>query len=231
MRWSGSAATACRRLVAMKRDAVLAAIVEAGIIPVVRTENEEGAIRAIEAIFRGGIRTAEITMTVPGAIRALEKVADKFGDQMVLGAGTVLDPETARACMLAGAEFFVTPSLNLKTIEMAKRYSKVITPGALTPTEVLTAWEAGADAVKIFPCSAVGGAKYIKALRAPFPQIEMIPTGGVSLETIGDFLRAGACAAGVGAELIDNANIREGHYEVFEERAKRFIEAIAKARV
>jgi len=230
MKSSGSEATACRRLVAMKRDAVLAAIVEAGIVPVVRTENEEGAIRAIEAIFRGGIRTAEITMTVPGAIRALEKVADKFGDQMVLGAGTVLDPETARACMLAGAEFFVTPSLNLKTIEVAKRYSKVITPGALTPTEVLTAWEAGADAVKIFPCSAVGGAKYIKALRAPFPQIEMIPTGGVSLETIGDFLRAGACAAGVGAELIDNANIRGGHYEVFEERAKRFIEAIAKAR-
>jgi len=214
----------------MKRDAVLAAIIEAGIVPVVRTENQEGAVRAIEAIFRGGIRTAEITMTVPGAIRALEKVADKFGDQMVLGAGTVLDPETARACMLAGAEFFVTPSLNLKTIEMAKRYSKVITPGALTPTEVLTAWEAGADAVKIFPCSAVGGAKYIKALRAPFPQLEMIPTGGVSLETIGEFLKAGACAAGVGAELIDNVNIREGHYEVFEERAKRFIAAIAKAR-
>jgi 2-dehydro-3-deoxyphosphogluconate aldolase/(4S)-4-hydroxy-2-oxoglutarate aldolase len=214
----------------MKREAILAAIIEAGIVPVVRTENQEGAIRAIEAIFRGGIRVAEITMTVPGAIRALEKVADKFGDQMLLGAGTVLDPETARACMLAGAEFFVTPSLNLKTIEMAKRYSKVITPGALTPTEVLTAWQAGADAVKIFPCSAVGGAKYIKALRAPFPQIEMIPTGGVSVETIGDFLRAGACAAGVGAELIDNVNIREGHYEVFEERAKRFLEAIGKAR-
>ena len=214
----------------MKREAILAAIIEAGIVPVVRTENEDGAIRAIDAIYRGGIRVAEITMTVPGAIRALEKVADKFGDQMLLGAGTVLDPETARACMLAGAEFFVTPSLNLKTIEMAKRYSKVITPGALTPTEVLTAWQAGADAVKIFPCSAVGGAKYIKALRAPFPQIEMIPTGGVSVETIGDFLRAGACAAGVGAELIDNVNIREGHYEVFEERAKRFLEAIAKAR-
>ena len=196
----------------------------------VRTESTEGAIRAIEAIFRGGIRTAEITMTVPGAIRALEKVADKFGDQMVLGAGTVLDPETARACMLAGAEFFVTPSLNLKTIEMAKRYSKVITPGALTPTEVVSAWEAGADAVKIFPCSAVGGAKYIKALRAPFPQIEMIPTGGVTLETVGDFLRAGACAVAVGAELIDNANIREGHYEVFEERAKRFLDAIRKTR-
>jgi 2-dehydro-3-deoxyphosphogluconate aldolase/(4S)-4-hydroxy-2-oxoglutarate aldolase len=214
----------------MKRDAVLAAIMEIGIVPVVRTESTEGAIRSIEAIFRGGIRTAEITMTVPGAIRALEKVADKFGDQMILGAGTVLDPETARACMLAGAEFFVTPSLNLKTIEMAKRYSKVITPGALTPTEVVAAWQAGGDAVKVFPCSAVGGAKYIKALRAPFPQIEMIPTGGVSLETIGDFLRAGACAVAVGAELIDNANIRDGHYEVFEERAKRFLAVIAKTR-
>jgi 2-dehydro-3-deoxyphosphogluconate aldolase/(4S)-4-hydroxy-2-oxoglutarate aldolase len=214
----------------MKRDAILAAIIEIGIVPVVRTESTEGAIRAIEAIFRGGIRTAEITMTVPGAIRALEKVADKFGDQMVLGAGTVLDPETARACMLAGAEFFVTPSLNLKTIEMAKRYSKVITPGALTPTEVVTAWQAGGDVVKVFPCSAVGGAKYIKALRAPFPQIEMIPTGGVTLETAGDFLRAGACAVAVGAELIDNANIRDGHYEVFEERAKRFLDVIAKTR-
>jgi 2-dehydro-3-deoxyphosphogluconate aldolase/(4S)-4-hydroxy-2-oxoglutarate aldolase len=214
----------------MKKDAILSAILEIGIVPVVRTESAEGAIRAIEAVHRGGIRTAEITMTVPGAIRALEKVADKFGDQIVLGAGTVLDPETARACFLAGAEFIVTPSLNLATIEMARRYSKVITPGALTPTEVLTAWEAGGDAVKVFPCSALGGAKYIKALRAPFPQIEMIPTGGVNLETVGDFLRAGACAVAVGAELIDAANIREGRYEVFEERAKKFLEAVRAAR-
>src|SRR6266436_2330027 len=211
----------------MTKEQILAFIIEVGIVPVVRTSSAEGAIKAIDAIYRGGIRAAEITMTVPGAIRALEKVADQFGDQIVLGAGTVLDPETARACMLAGAQFFVTPSLNVKTIEMAKRYSKVITPGALTPTEVLTAWQAGGDVVKVFPCSAVGGAKYIKALRAPFPQIEMVPTGGVNLETIGDFLRAGACAVGVGAELIDNVNIREGHYEVFEERAKRFLEAIA----
>jgi 2-dehydro-3-deoxyphosphogluconate aldolase/(4S)-4-hydroxy-2-oxoglutarate aldolase len=214
----------------MKREAVLSAIVEIGIVPVVRTESGEGAFRAIEAVYRGGIRAAEITMTVPGAIRALEKVADKFGDQIVLGAGTVLDPETARACILAGAEFLVSPSLNLATIEIAKRYSKVITPGALTPTEVLTAWQAGGDIIKIFPCSAVGGAKYIKALRAPFPQIEMIPTGGVSLETVGDFLKAGACAVAVGAELIDSANIRDGHFGVFEERARRFLEAIAKAR-
>lgn len=214
----------------MKREAVLAAIVEIGIVPVVRTESADGAIRAIEAIHRGGIRAAEITMTVPGAIHALEKVADKFGDQIVLGAGTVLDPETARACILAGAQFLVSPSLNLATIELAKRYSKVITPGALTPTEVVTAWQAGGDIIKIFPCSAMGGAKYIKSLRAPLPHIEMIPTGGVSLETVGDFLKAGACAVAVGAELIDSANIREGHFGVFEERAKRFLEAIAKAR-
>ena len=214
----------------MTKDQVLSFITEIGIVPVVRTSSAEGAIKAIDAIYRGGIRAAEITMTVPGALRALEKVADKFGDQIVLGAGTVLDPETARACMLAGAEFLVSPSLSLATIEMAKRYSKVITPGALTPTEVVTAWQAGGDIIKIFPCSAVGGAKYIKALRAPFPQIEMIPTGGVSLETVGDFLKAGACAVAVGAELIDSANIREGHFGVFEERAKRFLEAIAKAR-
>ncbi len=214
----------------MKKDAILSAILEIGIVPVVRTETAEGAIKAIEAIHRGGIRVAEITMTVPGAIRALEKVADKFGDQIVLGAGTVLDPETARACMLAGAQFFVTPNLNLATIEMCKRYSKVITPGALTPTEVVNAWQAGADAVKVFPCSAVGGAKYIKALKAPFPQIEMIPTGGVNLETVGDFLRAGACAVAVGGELIDSANIRAGKHDVFEERARQFLEVVRRTR-
>src|SRR6202166_624004 len=151
----------------MTKDQVLSFITEIGIVPVVRTSTAEGAIKAIDAIYRGGIRAAEITMTVPGAVRALEKVADQFGDKIVLGAGTVLDPETARICMLAGAQFFVTPALNLKTIEMVKRYSKVIMPGALTPTEVVTAWEAGADFVKVFPCGAVGGAKYIKSLKAP----------------------------------------------------------------
>src|SRR6516225_7006913 len=133
-----------------------------GIVPVVRTTSAEAAIKSIEAIYRGGVRSAEITMTVPGAIKALEKVADLFGDKIMLGAGTVLDPETARACMLAGAQFFVTPSLKLSTIEIVKRYSKVICPGALTPTEVVTAWEAGADIVKIFPCGNVGGPQYIR---------------------------------------------------------------------
>src|SRR6266571_882135 len=152
----------------MTKQQILSFITEIGIVPVVRTATAEGAIKAVEAIYRGGVRAAEITMTVPGAIRALEKVADQFGDKIVLGAGTVLDPETARACMLAGAEFFVTPSLKLSTIEMAKRYSKVICPGALTPTEVLTAWGACADIVKIFPSGNMGGPKHIKALRVDF---------------------------------------------------------------
>jgi 2-dehydro-3-deoxyphosphogluconate aldolase / (4S)-4-hydroxy-2-oxoglutarate aldolase len=209
---------------------ILAFITEVGIVPVVRTTSAENAIQAVEALYRGGIRAAEITMTVPGAIRALEKVADRFGDKLMLGAGTVLDPDTARACMLAGAEFFVTPSLRVSTIEMAKRYSKVICPGALTPTEVLTAWEAGADVVKIFPCGNVGGAKYIKALKGPFPHIEMIPTGGVNLETAGEFLKAGACAVAVGGELVDAKAIGEGKFDVLEERARQYLEVIAKAR-
>src|SRR6266404_9411329 len=165
----------------MHRQTILSSIIDIGIVPVVPTASAESAVRAIQAIYRGGIRAAEITMTVPGAIHALEKLADEFGDKIMLGAGTVLDPETARACMLAGAQFFVTPSLKVSTIEIVKRYSKVICPGALTPTEVVTAWEAGADIVKIFPCGTVGGPKYIKALRGPFPHIEMIPTGGVNL--------------------------------------------------
>jgi 2-dehydro-3-deoxyphosphogluconate aldolase/(4S)-4-hydroxy-2-oxoglutarate aldolase len=214
----------------MKKEVILRSILDIGVVPVVRTSSAESAILAIEAVYRGGIRAAEITMTVPGAIKALEKLADAFGDKLVLGAGTVLDPETARICMLAGAQFFVTPALNVKTIEMAKRYSKVIMPGALTPTEVVTAWEAGADFVKVFPCGALGGAKYIKALKAPLPHIEMVPTGGVSLETTADFLKAGAAAVAVGAELIDAKTISEGRYEVFEERARQFLAEVAKAR-
>ena len=214
----------------MQKNVILGSIIDIGIVPIVRTTSAESAIKAIEAVYRGGIRAAEITMTVPGALKALEKLADQFGDQIVLGAGTVLDPETARACMLAGAQFFVTPNLRISTIEMVQRYSKVIMCGALTPTEILTAWEAGADAVKVFPCGAVGGAKYIKAVKAPLPHIEMVPTGGVNLENTGDFLRAGACAVAVGGELIDAKTIQEGKYEVFEERARQYLAEVKKAR-
>ncbi len=214
----------------MTAKEILAFITEIGIVPVVRTPSAESAIKSIEAIYRGGVRAAEITMTVPGALKALEKLADQFGDKLVLGAGTVLDPETARVCMLAGAQFFVTPALKLSTIEMAKRYSKVICPGALTPTEVLTAWEAGADVVKVFPANAVGGPKYIKALKGPLPHIEMIPTGGVNLETAGEFLKAGACAVAVGGELVDAKLIKEGRYDEMEARARLYLQAIARAR-
>ena len=209
---------------------IFRAITEVAIVPVVRATSAEAAIQAVDALSKGGVRAAEITMTVPGAVRVLEKLADRFGGKIMLGAGTVLDPETARICMLAGAEFIVSPSLKHATIEMAKRYSKVVTPGALTPTEVVAAWEAGADAVKIFPCGNVGGAKYIKALKGPFPQIEMIPTGGVNLETAGDFLKAGACAVGVGGELVDAKCMKDGRFDVIEERARQFLAAIAKAR-
>ncbi len=214
----------------MKSHEILSFITEIGIVPVVRTSSADAAVRSVEALYNGGVRAAEITMTVPGAIRALEKVADRFGDKLMLGAGTVLDPETARSCMLAGAEFFVTPSLRVSTIEVVKRYSKVVCPGALTPTEVLTAWEAGADVVKIFPCGNVGGPKYIKALKGPFPQIEMIPTGGVNLETAGEFLKAGACAVAVGGELVDAKSVKENRFDVIEERARQYLGVIARAR-
>jgi 2-dehydro-3-deoxyphosphogluconate aldolase/(4S)-4-hydroxy-2-oxoglutarate aldolase len=214
----------------MTKQTILSTIREIGLVPVVRTASAESAFKAIEAIYEGGVLTAEVTMTVPGALRVLEKLADHFGDRMLLGAGTVLDPETCRACMLAGAQFFVTPALNFKTIEMAHRYGKPIMPGALTPTEVLAAWDAGADLVKIFPCDNVGGPKYIKALKGPFPQIEMIPTGGVSLTTAGDFLKAGATAVAVGGELVDAKTIKEGNYPIFTERARRFLDVVKAAR-
>ena len=214
----------------MSKQRTLSAILEIGIVPIVRALTPEAAVRAAEAIYRGGIRAVEITMTVPGALRALEKAADQFGDRMTLGAGTVLDPETARASMLAGAEFFVTPSLKLSTIEICHRYSKVIMPGALTPTEVLAAWEAGADLVKIFPCGNVGGPKYIRALKAPFPQIEMVPTGGVNLENTAEFFRAGAAAVAVGSELVNAKTLEEGKLDVIERAAREFLKVVAEAR-
>ncbi len=214
----------------MNHAEILARIAEIAVIPIVRTTNAETASNAVEAVSEGGIECVEITMTVEHALKALEAVADRYGDRLLLGAGTVLDPETARACMLAGAQFFVAPSLNLKTVEIAKRYSKPVFPGALTPTEIVTAWEAGADGIKVFPCSAVGGAKYIKALKAPLPHIELLPTGGVNLETIGDFLAAGSFAVGVGSELIDGKSIAESNYKIITERARKFREAVLSAR-
>jgi 2-dehydro-3-deoxyphosphogluconate aldolase/(4S)-4-hydroxy-2-oxoglutarate aldolase len=214
----------------MKREEVLRRLSEIGVVPVVRASSAEEAMQVVEAIKEGGVSVLEITMTVPGAVRVIERVVDAFGDTLVVGAGTVLDAETARACMLAGATFIVSPSLNVATVEICRRYSVAVLPGALTPTEVITAWAAGADVVKVFPCGALGGAKYLRALKAPLPQVEMIPTGGVSLATAAEFIEAGAFALGVGADLVNTKAIREGRPEEVTEAARAYVAAVRAAR-
>lgn len=201
-----------------------------GLVPVVRASSADEAMQVIDAIKAGGVNVLEITMTVPGAVRVIEKVADKYGTDVLVGAGTVLDPETARACLLAGAQFIVSPALNLDTIALCHRYSAPICPGVLTPTEVITAWSAGVDFVKVFPCGAVGGASYVKNLKGPFPQVKIIPTGGVSIKTAADFIAAGASALGVGTDLVNTKAIKEGHPEVVTEAARKYIEIIKEAR-
>jgi len=205
-------------------------VIDVGLIPVVRASSSEEASSIVEAILAGGLSILEITMTVPQALRVIEKVADLYGGKILLGAGTVLDAETARSVILAGAEFVVTPSLKASTIEVCKRYSKVVIPGALTPTEVVTAWEAGADFVKVFPCDNVGGPKYIKALKGPFPQIDLIPTGGVNLGTAAEFLAAGSAALAVGSELVEKKAVAAGDFARITENARKFLEVLRTAR-
>ncbi len=210
----------------MQKIAVLKALKEIGLVPVLRAESVEKALALAEAIAAGGVTVLEITMTVPGAIQVMRQLTEKRPD-ILIGAGTVLDAETARMCILEGAKFVVSPALNLKTIEMCHRYSIAALPGALTPTEVVTAWEAGADVVKIFPASAMGGAKYLASLKAPLPQVEMIPTGGVSQTTAMEFLESGAFALGVGADLVNTKAMAEGKPEIVTESAKKYL-AIVK---
>ena len=213
----------------MNKEYVLSRIREVGIVPVVRASSADEAFEAIEAIKAGGIPILEITMTVPRALSVIERVTASYGD-VIVGAGTVLDAETARACILAGAQFVVSPALNLETISCCHRYSIAVMPGALTPTEVVQAWTAGADFVKVFPAGAMGGANYIKSLKAPLPQIELVPTGGVSLKTASDFIRAGASALGVGADLVDTKALGEGRADLITERARQFVEIVRTAR-
>jgi 2-dehydro-3-deoxyphosphogluconate aldolase/(4S)-4-hydroxy-2-oxoglutarate aldolase len=198
-----------------------------GLVPVLRADSVEKAIALAEAIAAGGVTVLEITMTVPGAIQVMRKLAETRPD-ILIGAGTVLDPETARMCILEGAQFVVSPALNLRTIEMCHRYSIAVLPGALTPTEIVTAWQAGADVVKVFPASAMGGASYLKSIKAPLPQVELIPTGGVSLATAEDFLKAGAFALGVGADLVDHKAMSEGRAHQITETARKYL-GIVKA--
>jgi 2-dehydro-3-deoxyphosphogluconate aldolase/(4S)-4-hydroxy-2-oxoglutarate aldolase len=214
----------------MTREQILRQIKKVGLVPVLRAPSAEVAVATALAIEKGGVPVVEVTMTVPGAIDVIREMVNSSQGRVLVGAGTVLDPETARACMLAGAQFVVSPSLNVKTIEVCRRYGVPVIPGALTPTEVVTAWEAGADVVKVFPCSAVGGPKYLAALKGPLPQIDLIPTGGVSLATAADFLAAGAFALGVGGDLVDTKAIVDGKPEVLTENARKYLAIVEQAR-
>lgn len=213
----------------MRKEQIVEKLREIGLVPVLRAESEEQALGIASAIAAGGVTVLEITMTVPGAIRVMSRLTKDRPD-ILIGAGTVLDAETARMCMLEGAQFVVSPALNLRTIEMCHRYSIPVLPGALTPTEVVTAWQAGADVIKVFPASALGGAKYLKSLKAPLPQVEMIPTGGVSLATAKEFLEAGSFALGVGADLVDTKAMAEGKPEKITESAKKYLEIVREFR-
>jgi 2-dehydro-3-deoxyphosphogluconate aldolase/(4S)-4-hydroxy-2-oxoglutarate aldolase len=214
----------------MNKTEVLQRIHETGLIPVVRAESAELAIQAVEAIKAGGIHVLEVTMTVPGAIGVIKQLTNIFGAETLVGAGTVLDPETAKQCIEAGAQFVVSPALNEDTIAFCRDNEIAVFPGALTPTEVVRAWKAGADAVKIFPASAVGGASYLKSLKAPLPQVELIPTGGVSLATAAGFIAAGAFALGVGADLVDVKAIQSGNAQKVTEAARAYLAVVSEAR-
>jgi 2-dehydro-3-deoxyphosphogluconate aldolase/(4S)-4-hydroxy-2-oxoglutarate aldolase len=208
----------------------LSRLVATGVIPVVRAPAPELALRAVEALRAGGIDVVEVTMTVPGAVALIERLAQRCADSLLVGAGTVLDAASARACIAAGARFVVSPTLDVETIACCRTYGVPVIAGALTPTEVLTAWRAGADLVKIFPCGAVGGADYLRALRAPLPQVELVPTGGVTLKTVPDFIAAGASAVGAGADLVDIRRLEAGDEGAVSEQARRYVEAVRTAR-
>ncbi len=213
----------------MDKAKVLEGIKAIGLVPVLRAESVINALTLAEALVAGGVTVLEVTMTVPGAMQVMRRLAESRPD-ILIGAGTVLDAETARMCMLEGAQFVVSPALNLKTIEMCHRYSVAVLPGALTPTEIINAWQAGADAVKIFPASAMGGASYLKSVKTPLPQVEMVPTGGVSLTTARDYLKAGAFALGIGADLVDANAMAEGRLQVVTENARRFLAVVKECR-
>jgi 2-dehydro-3-deoxyphosphogluconate aldolase/(4S)-4-hydroxy-2-oxoglutarate aldolase len=210
---------------------VLSQLTSAGLVPVIRAESADVALKIVDALVAGGIRTLEITMTVPDAIGAIGRVADAFGNSVLLGAGTVTSRELAEGSLDAGAEFLVTPCVVPDVIAVAKARGVAVLPGAITPTEVFTAWSLGGDIIKIFPASNVGGASYLKALKGPFPQIPLCPTGGVNLQTIGDFVKAGASAVGVGGELVSKAAIDKGDFAQITELARQYVTALEKARL
>jgi 2-dehydro-3-deoxyphosphogluconate aldolase/(4S)-4-hydroxy-2-oxoglutarate aldolase len=207
----------------------LETILRTGVVAVLRAESPEKLINVAHALSKGGVEAIEVTMTVPGALDVIKEACGEMAGVAVIGAGTVLDAQTARSAILAGAEYIVAPTVNLDVIRTAKRYGKVVCPGALTPTEILTAWEAGADIVKVFPASAVGPA-YLKALKGPLPQIRLMPTGGVSVENTAAFIEAGACAVAAGGKLVDKQGIAQGNWDAITDTAREMIQEVKKGR-
>ncbi len=214
----------------MEKREILNQMISEGLIPVVRVTDAKEAMDVADALKEGGVHFIEITMSVQGAIDVIKELTQKYKDEIILGAGTVLDAETGRAALLAGAQFLVSPTLNLDLIQLGHRYSAVVIPGTMTPTEMLTAWNAGADMVKVFPAAQLGGPEYIKAVRGPLPQILIIPTGGVNLQNAGAFIKAGAVALGAGGELVDKTAIKERKFNIITENTRAFLKAIREAR-
>lgn len=214
----------------MDKQKVRERIVEIGIVPVVRATSPKEARMAADAVCEGGIPIVEITMTVPGAVDVIRELTKSGSGDVLVGAGTVLKVDAARRCLDAGAQFLVSPGLNLEVVKLARTEGRLIMAGALTPTEIITAWEAGSDFVKVFPCGQVGGAKYIKALKGPLPQVPLVPTGGVSLATAAEFIEAGAAALGVGGECVHAEALKSGKPEVIVENARKFLAIVKEAR-
>jgi 2-dehydro-3-deoxyphosphogluconate aldolase/(4S)-4-hydroxy-2-oxoglutarate aldolase len=211
----------------MSREQDLQRVLDCGIVAVVRFGDPKPLVEVVEALYAGGVTVAEVTLTVPNALDVIRAAKQQLGDRVLLGAGTVLDPETARAALLAGAEFVVAPTVNLDVIRLCRRYDRLVMPGAFTPTEVLSAWEAGADIVKVFPADVVGPA-FFKALRGPLPQVKLMPTGGVDLITAAEFLKAGAACLGVGGQLADPAAIAARDFARITATAKQYAEIVRK---
>jgi 2-dehydro-3-deoxyphosphogluconate aldolase/(4S)-4-hydroxy-2-oxoglutarate aldolase len=214
----------------MDKQSVRERILEIGIVPVVRASSPREARVAADAVCEGGIHIVEITMTVPGALDVIRELVKNCGPDVLIGAGTVLNAQAAQNCLDAGAQFLVSPGLNLPTVELAVRERKLLIAGALTPTEIMAAWDAGADFIKLFPCGQMGGAKYIKALKGPFPQIPFIPTGGVNLNTAAEFLEAGAVALGIGGELVQAEALKTDKPQIIIENARKFLAIVKHTR-
>lgn len=213
----------------MTKESQLRQVLDCGIVAVVRSQDSQQLVDVIRALAEGGVAVAEITMTVPGALDVIRQARQVLGDQVLLGAGTILDPETARAALLAGAEYIVSPTVNFEVIKLCQRYDKLVMPGAFTPTEILAAWEAGADIVKVFPADVVGPA-FFKALRGPLPQVRLMPTGGVDLTTAAAFLKAGACCLGVGGQLVEPDAVARRDFNRIRDMAKQYVSIIKQAR-